>query len=236
MQRQAAAANLPGSFTLVGHQPLLNRGMNAAIAVHKNYVYVGSRTDLKPATSPKAGIMVINVSNPANPEYVRTFEANARESSRELRVWRSQDVLIVLNTNCGGTGAHNCTGNNTGMRFYDIAGENAATPQLLFDFDEDTHEFFIWEDPKNPKRALLFASSATQRFQIYDISPVLNQQSPVELFDGNHGFGNSTGSGIHSFSVSNDGKRIYHALLTRGFGIGDVSSTRTPTPPRPGTG
>jgi hypothetical protein len=51
MQRQAANANLPGSFTLVGHQPLLNRGMNAAIAVHKDYVYVGSRTDFKPNES-----------------------------------------------------------------------------------------------------------------------------------------------------------------------------------------
>ncbi len=224
MQRQAAEANLPGSFTLVGHQPLLNRGMNAAIAVHKDHVYVGSRTDFKPVESPNAGIMVIKVTNPAAPEHVRTFEANAGESSRELRVWRSQNVLIVLNTNCGGNGAHNCTANNTSMRFYDIAGANAATPQLLYDFDEDTHEFFIWEDPKNPKRALMFASSAGSRFQIYDISPVLNKQAPVELFDGNHGFGNSSGSGIHSFSVSNDGKRIYHALLTRGFGVGDVSA------------
>src|ERR1700755_933883 len=35
----------PGSFTQIGHEPLMNRGMNAAIAVHKQVVYVGRRTD-----------------------------------------------------------------------------------------------------------------------------------------------------------------------------------------------
>ena len=46
----------------------------------------------------------------------------------------------------------------------------------------------------------------------------------MRLFNGAHGFGNSNGSGIHSFSVSNDGKKAYFALLTRGFGITDVSA------------
>src|SRR3954471_23793261 len=32
----------PGSFELVGHDPLMYRGMNAAIAVKGDYVYVGS--------------------------------------------------------------------------------------------------------------------------------------------------------------------------------------------------
>src|SRR5262249_29686850 len=34
-----------GSFELIGHSPLLQRGMNAALAVYGNYAYVGSRTD-----------------------------------------------------------------------------------------------------------------------------------------------------------------------------------------------
>src|SRR3954470_11536126 len=41
----AAAPDYPGSFELVGHDPLLNRGMNAAIAVKGDYVYVGYRSD-----------------------------------------------------------------------------------------------------------------------------------------------------------------------------------------------
>ena len=39
------APDTPGSFTLVGHNPLESRGMNAAIAVNKGFVYAGSRTD-----------------------------------------------------------------------------------------------------------------------------------------------------------------------------------------------
>jgi hypothetical protein len=33
------------NFTLVGHDPLFNRGMNAALAIFGHYVYVGNRTD-----------------------------------------------------------------------------------------------------------------------------------------------------------------------------------------------
>jgi hypothetical protein len=246
LQREEA---LPGSFTVVGHEPLLNRGMNAAIAVHKNYVYVGSRTDGKDGNANNAGIMVVDVSNPAAPQIAHQigppFEGNARESSRELRVWRSQEILIVQHTNCGGQGAHNClTGGGQGnsissMRFYDIRGELARTPKLIYENTRDTHEFFIWEDPKNPERALYFAASAGNNFQVHDISPVLQcrtwtgppNQCPTPLiqrFNGGHGFGSVPGdvggSGIHSFSISNDGTRMYNALLSRGFGISDVSA------------
>ena len=60
-QREQALA---GSFTQVGHEPLLNRGMNAALAVHKNYAYVGSRTDGKNDNANHAGIMVVDVARP----------------------------------------------------------------------------------------------------------------------------------------------------------------------------
>ncbi len=234
VQREEA---LPGSFELLGTNPLRTpdmpmgtegRGMNAAIAVHKQYVYIGSRTDGKSNNSNHAGIFIIDAKNPANPtiagEMSLPNEGLPGESSRELRVWRSHNVLIVIHTNCGGNGAHQCgVSSRSTMKFYDISGDKGANPELLFANTLDTHEFYIWEDPKNPNRALMFASSAGSRFQIYDISPVLNRQAPVQLFNGNHGFGNSSGSGIHSFTVSNDGKRLYLALLTRGFGVGDVS-------------
>jgi hypothetical protein len=225
LQREA---DLPGAFEQVGHEPLMGRGMNAAIAVHKRYVYVGSRTDGKNGNANHAGVMIVDAQDPAKPKVVNEmgppYEGNPGESSRELRVWRSQDVLIVLHTNCGGNGAHQCSvANRSSMRFYDISGEKAANPVLLYQNTRDTHEFFIWEDPADPGRALMFAASAGSQFQIYDISPVLQGQAPVQLFSGPHGFGNSSGSGIHSFSVSNDGEKAYFALLTRGFGITDVS-------------
>jgi hypothetical protein len=238
----------PGSFELLGHEPLLNRGMNAAIALHGDYAYIGSRTDGSNNNEHQAGVMVVDVSDPTDPTLVRQmlppFEANVGESSRELRVWKSQEILIVLHTNCGGATAHHCTPPSiNNFRFYDISGANASNPQFLFELDDSTHEFFLWEDPSNPERALMFGGSAGSGFTIWDISPVRMGQSPITLFDGTHGFSRfppfpapvqiPTG-GLHSLSVSNDGSRAFYALLTGGFGIADVSdfSAGMPSPMR----
>jgi hypothetical protein len=248
-----------GSITQVGHEPLMNRGMNAAMAIHGDYAYIGSRTDGGHEDMPHGGVMVVDISDPANPTLLGPpFDANPGESSRELRVWRSQDVLIVLNTNCGvGDTLHHCTSPSiSNFRFYDISGANASNPQLLYQLNADTHEFFLWEDPTNPERALLFAGNASSTcairggspscpFSVWDISGVRDGQAPVTLFSGLHGFTRvppapapvevPTGS-LHSLSVSNDGTRAYFALLTGGFAVVDTSDFAAGTPmpqPRP---
>src|SRR4051794_27558902 len=241
----AAAKPAPGSFTQVGHNPLMRRGMNAAIAVSGDYAYIGSRTDLHPGT-PTGGIMVVNISDPSAPRLLgRPLDAHAGESSRELRVWQSQHILIVLNTNCGpGPALHLCTQDSvSNIRFYDISGANAAKPKLLNEFKVDTHEFFLWEDPANPKRALIFAGNATSTcdirggapscpFSVWDISSVPSGGTPVTMYSGLHGYSRfpadpepvqkPTG-GLHSLTVTNDGSRAYWALLTGGFAVVDVS-------------
>ena len=196
-----------GSLTQVGHEPLMDRGMNAAMAIQGDFAYIGSRTDGGHVDEngdpmPHGGIMVVDISDPSNPELQGPpFDANAGESTRELRVWRSQDVLIVLNTNCGvGDALHHCTAPSiSNFRFYDISGDNASDPQLLNQFDVNTHEFFLWEDPNDPERALIFAGSAgsscgtsggspTCPFSVWDISGVPDGDAPVTLFSGLHGF------------------------------------------------
>jgi len=241
----AAAKPAAGSFAQVGHNPLKHRGMNAAIAVSGDYAYVGSRTDAHPG-EPTGGVMVVDVSDPSRPDLVgRPLDPRAGESTRELRVWQSQHMLIVLNTNCGpGPELHLCTQDSiSNIRFYDIAGSNAANPKLLNEFNVDTHEFFLWEDPKNPERALIFAGNATSTcairggapscpFSVWDISPVRNGESPVTLFSGLHGYTRYPAApepvqkptgGLHSLTITNDGSRAYWALLTGGFAIVDVS-------------
>jgi hypothetical protein len=248
-----------GSITQVGHEPLMNRGMNAAIAVHGDYAYIGSRTDGGHEGMPHGGVMVVDISNPSDPTLLGPpFDAMAGESSRELRVWRSQDILIVLNTNCGvGDQLHHCTQPSiSNFRFYDISGENASDPELIRQFNVNTHEFFLWEDPRNPERALMFAGSAGSAcgtsggspscpFSVWDISPVRDGQAPVTLFSGLHGYTRfppapapvqkPTG-GLHSLSVSNDGTRAYFALLNGGFAVVDTSDFAAGRPlpqPRP---
>jgi hypothetical protein len=232
----ATAGAQEGSLNTVGREPLMKRGMNAAAAIHGDYAYIGSRTDGGHEGMPHGGVMVVDISNPSELNLLGPpFDAKAGESSRELRVWRTQDILIVLNTNCGvGDTLHHCTlPSISNFRFYDISGANASDPELLQQFNVDTHEFFLWEDPRNPERALIFAGNASPTqacvtrggspscpFSVWDISPVRNGQPPVELFSGLHGY---TSGGLHSLSISNDGTRAYFALLTGGFAVVDTS-------------
>ena len=237
----AASADAPtGSFELVGHEPLFNRGMNAALAVHGDYAYVGSRTDGKPAdlNLTKGGIMVVDVSNPASPTIAKEMgppdHGHIGESSRELRVWRSQNILMVLATNCGMAQAHLC---QTGppatatyhFRFFDISGANAANPKLILEYKppQNPHEFYLWEDPNNPERALLFAAPGGNRFQVYDISPVLEGKPPVQQANLAT---NVPSGGLHSLTVSNDGNRAYFAHLTGGFVVADTSDFAAAVP------
>jgi hypothetical protein len=180
----------------------MNRGINAAIAVHGDYAYIGSRTDGGHEGMPHGGVMVVDISEPSNPNLVAgPIDAHAGESSRELRVWRSQDILIVLNTNCGvGDTLHHCTlPSISNFRFYDISGDNATDPELLQQFNVDTHEFFLWQDSANPDRALIFAGNASSTCgtrggstscpsAVWDISPVRNRQPPMTLYSGLHGY------------------------------------------------
>jgi hypothetical protein len=242
----------------LGHEPLFDRGMNAALAVNGDYAYVGSRTDGGHEGMPHGGIVVVDIDDPRRPRALGPpLYAAPGESSRELRVWRSQDILIVLNTNCGqGDTTHHCTApSRSSVRFYDIGGRrDARTPRLVSEFLVNTHEFYLWEDPNNPRRALMFTGNAGSgcntsqtncAFAVWDISPVRAGGTPVTLFAGTHGFTRfpafpepvqkPTG-GLHSLSVSNDGTRAYFALLTGGFAVVDTSDFAFDRPmpqPRP---
>jgi hypothetical protein len=259
----AVAAGQPrtGSIQQVGHDPLMNRGMNAAIAVHGDYAYIGSRTDGSHVGQPQGGIMVVDISRPRNPELVTETPIDAKpgESSRELRVWRSQDILIVLNTNCGaGPTLHLCSLTDPearNFRFYDISGPNARSPRLITQMEEHTHEFFLWQDPNDPDRALMFGGNAGSTcgehptpscpFSVWDISPVADGEQPVTLYSNLHGYTRippmgqpllKPSGGLHSLSISNDGTRAYFALLTGGFAVVDTSdfANGAPNPqPRP---
>src|SRR6266700_8139863 len=93
---------IPGTsqnITLVGHNPLFNRGMNAALTIFDHFVYIGNRSDgsnscgdlngtgpIAPVLTPtnpdgtcthtRPGILIVDIGDPANPTVVGEIPAD----------------------------------------------------------------------------------------------------------------------------------------------------------------
>ena len=227
----------------MGHSPLLNRGMNAALAVKGDYAYVGNRTD---GTHVNPGVLVVDVSDPTSPTVVHEIgpplEGNPGESSRELRIWPEQNLLLVLNHGCSEL-IHRCVGGSavrSTIRFYDISGDNAAHPQLVSTFlpsrtrAQVPHEFFLWADPARPGRALLYYTNPSKtdpgELIVTDISGAREGRfaeiAEFKVSLPNNGRDNR----LHSLGLSNDGTRGYLAYLGGGFMVVDTSDFANDAP------
>jgi hypothetical protein len=217
-----------GWFEFIGHTPLLNRGMNAGLAVHGNYAYVGSRTD---GSHSDAGVLVVDISNSSSPQVIYQIgppaEGNPGQTSRELRVWPEQELLLVMNFQCE-TGLHDCqpTFSPPTVNFFDISGANAAEPLLVATYvlPRTPHEFFLWDDPKVAGRALLYLSTPAiigDNLLVVDVSRARQGLfNEVTGWNAAHGPFRTT---LHSLSLSVDGRRAYLAYLRNGFMILDTS-------------
>ncbi len=234
-------APISDNFEVVGHSPLFSRGMNAALAVHGDYVYVGSRTDGQPQHR-RPGILVVDKSEPAHPEVVHEIGPPAAgvvgETTRELRVWPEQDLLMVMNFGCS-SAIHACAGGeveDSRVTFFDISGENAAEPKLISTYHPSRvpHEWFLWVDPSQPaRRALLFQSTPTSsttqpNLIVTDISRARRDKFTeypwAAKFDaGTFDNGEEEDRRLHSIGVSTDGRRTYLAFLGSGFLVLDTS-------------
>ncbi len=244
----AAVAALPGlgnaapaiNFELVGHEPLHNRGMNAAPALYDHTVYIGSRTD---GSHPHAGVLVVDVANPAAPRVVNEIgpsdQALPSITSRELRVWPQQKLLLVMNFQCSAI-IHACAspadvaGSLTReIAFYDITDQVNPKKIASYQPTRTPHEMFLWVDPVHAGRALLFMSTPTSsttqpNLIITDISKARQGQftEAVRWF-GNDQFSEQLRTDndvrLHSIGVSPDGTRTYLAYLGGGFLVLDTS-------------
>ena len=222
-----------GSLEVIGHEPLMNRGMNAALAIHGNYAYVGFRSD---GTHPNAGVAVVDISKPTAPKMIDQItdaegEGRIGETSRELRIWPEKNLLIVLNLagNCTPY-LHLCSATSATMddnfRFYDISGKNAAAPKLISEYlpSLSPHEFFLWDDPKKKGRALMFISTpgGGKQLLVTDISGAAKGKFN-ELGTWSALIPEAGDNRLHSLSISNDGNRGYVAYLEGGSFVIDTS-------------
>lgn len=214
--------------------------MNAAIAIGGHYAYIGSRTDASEGHV-HPGVLVVDIKDPSQPKVVGEIgppaEGNPGETSRELRIWPEEDLLMVLNFECDA--GHDCSAQPVPptIRFFDISGEFAAKPALVSTYHPSLvpHEFYLWVDPSKQGRALLFMSTPGQgeSLLVVDISGA-RQGGFREVARWETSFPDpGPDDNLHSVSVSVDGKRAYLAHLSAGFFILDVSSvTKGDTAPR----
>ena len=248
------------NFTLVGANPLFGRGMNAALAVFDHYVYVGNRTDgssrcgvgdprraenIDSCPHPHPGIQIVDVANPASPTTVGEFgqefvtDTNQGQTSRELRVWPQQKLLMVMYFRCSSV-IHACppSADTWRIRFFDLTDPLHPTLVATYTPSRKPHEMYLWLDPKNPARALLWLSTPTSsanpaigNLVITDISRARegvfteiatgnwNQLFPGATDPANYDFDLA----LHSMTPSVDGTRTYLAYLRGGFGVLDTS-------------
>lgn len=238
----ATVATASTGFEQVGHTPLGNRGMNAAIAVHNGYVYVGSRTDGSPHHL-TPGILVVDARNPAAPTVVHEIgqpdAGLVGETSRELRVWPEQNLLIVMNFQCSSQ-IHACAPGDLASplavkpRFtvFDISGAHAARPKLMATHKpaRTPHEMFLWIDPAAPAtRAKLFWTSPTTSTTsasmfVTDLSQARAGVFPEVSWTASFAGGSGEDRRLHSMAVSHDGTRAYLAFLGSGYLVLDTSA------------
>lgn len=235
----AAPERTSENFSVVGHSPLLRRGMNAAPAIYRDYMYVGSRTDASSGHK-RPGVLVVDIADPQQPDVVGQIdppnEANVGETSRELRVWPEQHMLIVMNFTCSAF-IHDCADVpvTPTFKFYDIGGDNAANPRLLTTYvpPAKPHEMFLWVDPNQSDRALLYYSTPTAEVTgpnivVADISNARDGDvHQIASFNPNRRFPASVRQvrdvAVHSVALNASGKRAYISYLGGGFLVADTS-------------
>jgi hypothetical protein len=239
---QTTPAAPSAGFKLVGHSPLDSRGMNAGLALHGRYAYVGSRTD---GSHKDAGVLIVDVEDPASPRVVGQIgaprEANLGSSSRELRAWGAQNLLIVMSIPCE-PALHRCAARSPAatVHFYDIGAGRGRAPVLVATYQpsETPHEMFLWTDPAKQARALLYLSTnipgaGRTSLLVADISRArAGVVHEVLAWRGGAALPELSPARLHSVSVATDGKRAYLAYERAGLLLLETSQLArgVPTP------
>jgi hypothetical protein len=253
----SAAARCEGAFELVGHSPLMNRGMNAGLAVVGDHAYVGSRAD---GFHEHAGVLIVDLADPAAPQVVgeigRPDLGLEGVRAMELRAIPDKNLLAVMNIACSyGNGFElDCgfdlnrfpqTGGvaeTSRLKLYDIT--DRVAPRLVGTYDfgyhpavvdhaTNPHEFFVWRDPLRPERVLLYVSAlpGSPNLLVLDVT---DPTAPAlvlawDSFEASQ-LPRAVGEGLHSVAVSDDGRTVYLAHFGVGFYMLDSSTVADADP------
>jgi hypothetical protein len=208
-----------GSFEIVGHSDLGARGMNSALAIYGDTVYVGSRIDNQP-------VLIVDVSDPAAPAVVGQIgapdEGLPGMSSRELRVVPDLKLLVVLNLQCS-PDLHGCVDTRSeqeNLKFYDLTDPHAPVLVGTYGFTaqpfkpRSPHELFI-----DGHRALVSVPGVGAQLEIIDV------ETRTQLLAWDPGLGYSTDNILHSVATNADGTVAYLSHQTGGLALADLTQS-----------
>jgi hypothetical protein len=234
---------LRGTLSLIGHHDLAARGMNAALAIVGDHVYVGSRIDGVP--HPDTGIMIVDVADPTTPVLVGQIgPALLGMTTRELRAIPEQNLLLVLSFACSDV-LHGCTrdydqfpatggaAEPANITIYDVADPSAPIVVGRYDWPyspvDGPHELYLWRDPNDAARVLLFVSVPYQSgLQVLDVSDpsAITVVTTWDPFVEGGIVDDATmpqDSLVHSVGVSDDGNIAFLSLQGSGLALADTS-------------
>jgi hypothetical protein len=212
------------NFEIVGHSDLGARGMNSAIAVAGDTIYVGSRIDRKP-------VLIVDTTSLA---VVGEIPGAVGMSSRELRA--VGDLLIVMNLRCS-PDLHGCAmagGTTENLQLYDITNRRAPALVATYPvtiaspiFLRSPHEFYVWRDAS---RTLVYLASpgAAPTLEVIDVT---NPAAPARVVGWDPRMAGLMPMGeddiLHSVALSGDGTRAYLSHQLSGLLVADVGSLPT---------
>src|SRR6266705_530001 len=211
----------------------INRGMNAALAMFDHFIYIGNRTDGSSTCGvgdprgpgancphPHPGVLIVDVADPTNPSVVG-------------------EIGLPLE-------------GNVGIKFYDVSDPvhlrflSGYVPSSKAGLKVKPHEMFLWVDPNNKDRALLYLSTPTlstnptvPNLMIVDLRQVSAGGAVTEVAEGNWnnrypGADNPANYAfnlfVHSMWVTPDGTRAYLAMEAGEFLVLDTSDIANNVP------
>lgn len=237
------------NFKVIGHDVIPNpgdtrpRGRNGGIAIQDDCLYVANRLGRRTGTGAHFGtpelppeIAIVDISNPARPRTVGHFATILGSNNREIHTIEGGHALFVLND-----------GAVDNIQIYDVS--NCRRPVLAntIEIRDSGHEFFLWRDPANMHRFLVYVShSGTEPgLRVYEVmdpphgtvnsvpvatftlTPAVPRNEPTDSAryrDDHFRFQNkptSQTNSLHSMAVSEDGTRVYMANSQAGYFILD---------------
>jgi hypothetical protein len=194
-----ASENTRPGFRLVSHpSPGRNRA-NGGLAIARNCVYMGSRSNNQ--------VEIVDISDASHPQPSASLAIPGTSTAIELRTNAERNLLVVA------------TGSIDALHLYDI--HDCLKPVHLSEvrLPSAPHEFYLWRDPANPARLLAYVAMFTSAngLHVVDLS---NPAQPIALLT----WGVPALSGLlHSISLADDGRRAYIAYWSGGLLIADTT-------------